>query len=67
MKMAWYKLKARFNRTARASSRYGHKVFRKGETYSVRRKLSPSAVRSIRRNGEKVFGFKLLSARKIRK
>lgn len=51
--------------TMQATARYKSKIFRKGTTYTVRRKLTPSKVRSLRGSGFKQHGIK--SIKKIKK
>ena len=57
-----YLIKAKAKKTQISLARYGHKVFRKGGTYTVRRKLTPYQRTHIKSLAK---GFRILSVKKI--
>ena len=60
--MVWYRVKVKMKRTSVASPRYGRRRLMKGRTYEVRRKLTPSEARAMRRR--KNDRYKVLSVKK---
>lgn len=62
--MVFYYIKFRTTKAQRMTARYGKKVLRKGKTYTVRRKLTPTSKRHLKK-GEKIFGYKVLSVKKV--
>ena len=61
--MAWYKIKFKPKRTIRGVAKYKPNVFRKGKTYTVRRKLTPTQFKQ-RRSISKSGGYIILSMKK---
>jgi hypothetical protein len=62
--MTMYNVKVKLKRDIVASAMYGHKGYRKGRTYTLRRKLTPTERKQIRRNNPHSI---ILSVKKIKK
>lgn len=62
-----YELTVIPTKTITATARYGHKIFRKGKEYTIRRKLDAEQLHLVRLSGKhsKWAGYKLLKAKVI--
>jgi hypothetical protein len=63
----YYRITVKMTRTAVALAKYKNKRFTKGKTYTVLRKLTPGAVRSLnaQRTRDAGFGFKVKHLRRV--
>ena len=58
----FYTFKIKMTQTARATKRYGSKLFKKGKVYEVRRKLTRAELNYVKsKEGQKNCGYKFIS------
>ena len=64
----YYNIKVKMTKNIIAGARYKHKRFKKGRTYTLKRKVTPSLLKSWKsKRNQKQIGYKIISARKIKR
>jgi hypothetical protein len=61
--MTYYNIKAKARRHQTAARKYKFKRFVKGRTYTLKRKLTPTQKKDLRKYS-KAFGWKIISIKK---